>query len=64
MGDIIVKVVWCNTITFQSVLNELVLMGRGEGGIYHIQVPSYCGCLGCSVEFFPVGSLQEVHVVV
>jgi len=35
----------------------------GERELSHIQVPSYCGCLGCSVVFFPEGSLREVHVV-
>ena len=35
----------------------------GEGGFIAHPGTSYCGCLGCSVVFFPEGSLQEVHVV-
>jgi hypothetical protein len=48
---------------FSSVLNESGADGE-RGDLKHIHVPSYCGCLGCSVIFFPAGSLQEVHVVV
>jgi len=48
---------------FSPVLNESGADGE-RGEIYHIQLPSYCGCLGCLVVFFPAGSLQEVHVVV
>jgi len=46
---------------FAPTLNESGADGEGE--LYHIQVPSYSGCLGCSMVLFPAGSLQEVHVV-